>query len=185
MLDILRLASRYAPAYRLLIDGGKYLEMLLGVLHTSVPNCMLICRIMSHMILHHQVDAGIATYGEAILDAVVSVVASSSPESSKHAQWKNVQIAVSTVILNMAVLMYKCPAPVEAAPSLLTAIRTVVPKLQDEEALFRVLAAAGTVLKDDASIAVARSLGLRESIEHLGNVSGKVGECVKHVLTVL
>lgn len=123
---------------------------------------------------------------EVILPSVASIVDESSPPFKKHAQWKNVEVAIATVLLNFAVVLHSQPATatIEAKSQLLSTIGCVAPKLQEEEALFRVLTALGTILCDEDSIALAHSLDTKATIDHLGSISGKVGECTKEVLSL-
>ena len=184
VLDILRLASRHSQVYQLLVKDSKYLDLLLGLLNSSVPNAMLIYRTMAHFVAHYSVHDRIMDYREALLGMSVAALADSNSTFSKHSQWKNVQIAIATLILNFAVLLFNCQniATIEAKGNLLSTIVTIISKVQEEEALFRILSAAGTLLTDEESIALAKSLELASQIEHLRGVPGKVGECVKQVL---
>ncbi len=186
-MDILRLASRHPRIDRLLSEKEGLLDVLLAAARSSVPNCMLVYRTISHLLIHKSAQQILIDYREAILASIVSVMAGSDPSFTKHAQWKNVEISVSTVILNYAALLHSKPAfaTVEAKLNLLGAIGEILSKLQEEEALFRTLAAAGTLLTDVESIAVAHSLNLQSKIDYLQNVSGKVGECSKQILILL
>ena len=188
VLDILRLASRHSPVYEFLVrDSSKYLDMLIGLINSSVPNCMLIYRMMAHFVAHHSVNPKIMELRETLLSMSVSAIVNTDSSFTKHSQWKNVQIAIATLMLNYSVLLHKIPsAPLEAKANLLNSIVEVVSKLEDEEALFRALSAAGTLITSgEDSLAIAQSLELRSSIEHLRNVPGKVSECVNEILAVL
>lgn len=186
VLDVLRLASR-SPNINSALLAQDLPARLLVLARSSVPNCMMVYRTLAHCIMHvsasqkHMMDCR-----EAVLASLTSVVTDTDPTLEKHAQWKNVQVAVSTVLLNYASLAHTLPgiADLEAKSQLLTAVGTIVPRLQEEEALFRILVAAGTLLGDPESVAIARSLELDGTFEHLQGVPGKVGECAKHLLTV-
>ena len=161
--------------------------MLIGLINSSVPNCMLIYRMMAHFVAHHSVNPKIMELRETLLSMSVSAIVNTDSSFTKHSQWKNVQIAIATLMLNYSVLLHKIPlAPLEAKANLLNSIVEVVSKLEDEEALFRALSAAGTLITSgEDSLAIAQSLELRSSIEHLRNVPGKVSECVNEILAVL
>ena len=186
VLDILRLGARHASVYQFLVHHPSHLELLLGLTRTSVPNCMLVYRIFAHLVAHHSNDATILQYRQALLDTSVAALVDSDVSFTKHGQWKNVQIAVATLLLNLAVQQASSSPELEVKSSLVVAIGQVVTKVQEEEALFRVLAAAGTALNDDdEALAVAQSLDLHASMEHLTKVPGKVGQCAQHVLARL
>ena len=187
VLDILRLSSRNPRINQLLVEKQDLLEILLALSLSSVPNCMLVYRTVAHLLMHATaVQSTIMNYREIILTSVSAVVTNTEPSFSKHSQWKNIEIAISTVILNFAALLQTTPSlsSIEIKSNLLSTIATVVSKLQEEEALFRILAALGTMLKDEESIAIARSIDCKANIEHLQNIPGKVGECAKLVLSV-
>ena len=187
VLDVLRLASRSPSINILMAQQENLLERLVALARTSVPNCMMVYRTLAHCIMHASTSQKrMVNYLDAVLSSVTSVAVDSDPAFEKHPQWKNVQVAITTVLLNYAVLIHTSPtaANLEAKSQLLTAVGAIVPRLQEEEALFRILAAAGTLLGNEESIALARSLELNSTFEHLQNVPGKVGECAKHLLTV-
>ena len=186
-LDILRLASRHPRIDRLLCEKEGLLDVLLAATRSSVPNCMLVYRTISHLLVHKSAQQILMDYREPILASIVSIMTGSDSSFTKHSQWKNVEIAVSTVILNYAALIHLKPAfaTVDAKLNLLGAICEILSKLQEEESLFRTLAAAGTLLGDAESVAVAHSLDLHSKIDYLQNVSGKVGECSKQILILL
>ena len=147
---------------------------------------MMIYRMMAHLLGHCFAHPKMVDYREAVLNCMVSSLLNSDPVFVKNTQWKNVQIAIATVLLNLSALSVNLPAvgTVELKSSLLSTISSVLTSLQDEEALFRILAAVGTLISDEESQALARSLDLNLSIEHLRKVSGKVGECAKQVLAI-
>lgn len=188
VLDILRLASRRPSINQFLARREDMPDTLLGLAQTSVPNCMLIYRVIAHCVAHASPKGQprMLDSRDAILGSVASVLTGTDSSFEKQAQWKNVQVAASTILVNYAALMHSVPASatLEVKSHLLQTISAVIPKLQEEEALFRILAATGTLLGDPESVALARSLQLNTSLDHLHNVSGKVGECAKHVLAL-
>jgi len=186
VLDILRLATRNADVCQLLANDASFLDSTLALVNSSVPNCMMIYRMMAHLLGHCFAHPKMVDYREAVLNCMVSSLLNSDPVFVKNTQWKNVQIAIATVLLNLSALSVNLPAvgTVELKSSLLSTISSVLTSLQDEEALFRILAAVGTLISDEESQALARSLDLNLSIEHLRKVSGKVGECAKQVLAI-
>lgn len=186
-LDILRLASRYPRVDQVLKEKEDFIDVLLAIARSSVPNCMLVYRTMAHLLMHTSTQQKLMEYHETIFASMVSIMAGSDPSFSKHPQWKNVEVAVSTVVLNFAALIHLRPslATIEVKSGVLGTIGEILSKLQEEEALFRTLAAAGTLLEDAESIAVAHSLQLNSKVEYLQCVTGKVGECSKYVSTLL
>lgn len=187
-LDILRLASRHPRIDQLLKEKEDLIDVLLAVARSAVPNCMLVYRTISHLVMHTSAQQKlIIDCHETILASIVSIMGDSDPSFTKHPQWKNVEISVSTVVLNFAALVHLRPslANIEVKSNILGTIGEILSKLQEEEALFRTLAAAGTLLEDAESIAVAHSLQLNSKIEYLQSVTGKVGECSKYVSILL
>ena len=187
-LDILRLASRHSQIDRILIQKEGFLDVILAVARSSVPNCMMIFRTLAHLLIHKSAQQLLMDYRETIFAAIFAVVAESDPSFLKHSQWKHVEISVSTVILNFSVLIHLKPAyaAVDVKASLMSAICEILAKLQEEEALFRTLVAVGTLLADsDDSVAIAHSLDLKSKIDYFQNISGKVGECSKQILKLL
>ena len=125
-------------------------------------------------------------YREPVLNSIVSTVMNTDPAFTKNTQWKNVQVAVATVLLNFSALLIKSPAvaTVDFKSSLVSTISSVLTSLRDDEALFRTLAAIGTLMSDEESRALACSLDLNLAIENLQNISGKVGECARQVVAI-
>ena len=186
-LDILRLSARNPRINQLLNEKQDLLEILLAFSSSSVPNCMLVFRTVAHLLMHASAaQSKIMNYRELILSSLSAVITNTDSSFTKHSQWKNIEVAISTVILNFAALLHTSPSlsSIEVKSSLLLTIGAIVSKLQEEEALFRILAALGTMLKDEESIAIARSIDINANIEHLQNIPGKVGQCCKLVLSV-
>jgi phospholipase A-2-activating protein len=172
----------------MLIEKEGLLDVMLAISRSTVPNCMMILRTIAHLLIHNSSQQILMDYRETIFAAILAVVTESDPSFLKHSQWKHVEISVSTVILNYAVLIHLKPsfATVEAKASLMSAIGEILSKLQEEEALFRTLVAVGTLLSNaDDSVAIAHSLELKSKIDYFQNISGKVGECSKQVLILL
>lgn len=171
----------------MLNEKEDLIDKLLGVARSAVPNCMMIYRTIAHLLIHSSTQQKLMDYHETILASIVSVMTGSDSAFSKHPQWKNVEIAVSTVVLNYSALIHLKPAlaSIEVKSCVLGTIGEILSKLQEEEALFRTLAAAGTLLGEVESIAIADSLNLNSKIEYLQNVSGKVGECSQYVSNLL
>lgn len=186
-LDILRLASRHPQVVVKVMERGNFIDVILGVARSAVPNCMMVYRIISHLLSHTTAQETLLCCCETICASIQSILIASDPSFTKHPQWKNVEIAVSTVILNFSFLIRLKPAnaSVEMKSTLLGTIGEMLPKLQEEEALFRTLAATGTLLEDKEALAVAQSLHLNSRIEYLQSVTGKVGECSKLICVIL
>lgn len=183
VLDILRLATRNANICQILSGEEGFLERLLALVHSSVPNCIMVYRMLAHMLQHSSAHPQVVEYREPILNSIASTVVNTDPAFSKHAQWKNVQVAIATVLLNFSALLFKSPAvaTVEFKSSLVSTISGVLTSLHEDEAIFRTLAAIGTLMGDEESRALACSLDLNLTIENLQSISGKVGECAKQI----
>ena len=183
VLDILRLATRNANICQILSGEEGFLERLLALVHSSVPNCIMVNRMLAHMLQHSSAHPQVVEYREPILNSIASTVVNTDPAFSKHAQWKNVQVAIATVLLNFSALLFKSPAvaTVEFKSSLVSTISGVLTSLHEDEAIFRTLAAIGTLMGDEESRALACSLDLNLTIENLQSISGKVGECAKQI----
>ncbi|KAK4035672.1 hypothetical protein OUZ56_027758 [Daphnia magna] len=168
-LDILRLASRHPHMNRFLSEKEGLLDVLLAVGRSTVPNCMMIFRTIAHLSMHKSAQQTLMDHREAIFASVLSVMTESDLSFTKHSQWKHVEVAVSTIILNFSILIH-------STASFAT----------EEEALFRTLVAVGTLLADDNdAVAIAHSIELKSKIDYFQNVSGKVGECSKQILLLL
>lgn len=180
------MATRNARIANLLVEKDGILEVLVAIARSSVANCMLVYRTIAHLIMHNLSQKIVMDNREVILTSILSLIADTDPSFSKHSQWKNVEISVSTVILNLAVLFHTKPsfATIEDKSHLLSVLGEIVLKLHEEEALFRILAATGTLLTDTESVAAANSLEFNSKIELLQSIIGKVGECAKQVLIV-
>lgn len=187
-LDILRLASRNPHTDRILAEKHGLVDSLLALGRSSVPNCMMIFRTIAHLSMHKSSQRTLMEHREAIFASILSVMTESDPTFTKHSQWKHVEVAASTVILNFSILIHLTAsfATIEAKASLLRMIGEILSKLQEEEALFRTLVAVGTLLADaDDAVAIAYSIELKSKIDYFQNVSGKVGQCSKQILLLL
>lgn len=186
-LDILRLASRHPQIAQKVMEQVDFIDVLLAQTRSAVPSCMMVYRIIAHLLHHNATQKHLLDGCETICASVVSILIESDNSFTKHPQWKNVEIAVSTVILNFAILTHLRPSmmSIEIKSALLSTIGEVLSKLQEEEALFRTLTATGTLLDDKEAIAVAHSLNLNSRIEYLQGVTGKVGDCSRHICVIL
>lgn len=184
VLDILRLAARNVNVCQIFSQEESFLERLLALVHSAVPNCMMVYRMIAHMLQHSSAQLQVVKNQEPILNSIVSTIVNTDPTFAKNAQWKNVQVAVATVLLNFSILLIKSPSvvTVEFKSSIVSTTSTILTSLHDEEALFRILAAIGTMMSDEESQALARSLDINLIVESLQNMSGKVGECARQVM---
>ena len=96
---------------------------------------------------------------------------------------KNLQIAASTVLMNIAVLL-KSTDNFERKSQLLSALLTIAEHVIDDEANFRLCTALGTLLwKDEDTKATAHSLDLSSVIQKWNKSTGlgKLKECATFV----
>lgn len=101
---------------------------------------------------------------------------------------KNIQIALTTLLLNYTVSVLRTPDE-EFKPQCVSVCIQVLSHPQlDPEAVFRILVALGTLLEDDpTSVAVAKSLDIQNLLQPLSNCPEpkKVSECSKLLLSLV
>ena len=179
-LDVLRLSVRYGVVAEHFCnekDGPQFLSHLLATtLSTESPpsNQMLTLRTLCNAFKH--------SFGEALLrnsrDQIITALLSCS-----HSNNKNVHIAISSVLLNYAVVYFKS-ADVEAKAQCLSAAAEVTEWQADPEANFRLLICIGTLLVDDPNTTeLAKCTKLTQFVERCKACRdvGKVADCARLV----
>ncbi|XP_067931333.1 phospholipase A-2-activating protein-like [Watersipora subatra] len=100
---------------------------------------------------------------------------------------KNLQIAASTVLMNIAILL-RTTENTEIKSQLLSALLTAAADVTHDEANFRICTALGTLLwKDEACTAILQSLNAMAVIQKWTRKSDmeKLEKCAKHVAELL
>ena len=116
------------------------------------------------------------------MDVVLTTV-----DSCKQIQFKNVQVALCSLLLNFAVSV-KDTTDTEAKSHILTLIANFSREALDLEAVFRLMVCLGTLLsKDENGVALASSLDLNVFTKKYTDVSNpaKVGELAKTLSKML
>lgn len=101
---------------------------------------------------------------------------------------KNIHVALATLVLNYAGVLYGQDVEIEAKAQCLSVASSALEVVQDKEAVFRLLVALGTTVSGDSTAKdLARSLGVASQITKYGSVSdpAKVGECCRLLLDEL
>ena len=182
-LDVFRLCVRDAAANQHFFgtrDGGATVLHLLRVMGAApvAPNHMLAVRALCNALGHAAGEAAVLGSRDAIVGTVLDNFMAAN---------KNVQIAFCTLLLNLAVAALR-DQDIEAKLQLLSAAATVLPKLKDTEATFRLLVCIGTLAAaDENSIALAKSLDIPEAVGKFTGLSepAKLPECAKCLLAAL
>lgn len=184
-LDILRLVLRIP-------DSNEVLSELCGVdllvnkilpqlqTNNSPPaNHMLSLRSLNNWFSHSAGQSLLVNQKDLVLGASMNCVDSSN---------KNIQVALSTLLLNYAVLLAARGVNVEEKLQCLSGAGVVLQKVTDHEAMFRILVGFGTLMwGDPESIAFARTLDVQNALERLSDISDppKVGQCATYLATLL
>lgn len=101
---------------------------------------------------------------------------------------KNIHVALATLVLNYAGVLYGQDVEIEAKAQCLSVASSALEVVQDKEAVFRLLVALGTTVSGDGTAKdLARSLGVASQITKYASVSdpAKVGECCRLLLDEL
>ncbi|XP_033096894.1 phospholipase A-2-activating protein-like [Anneissia japonica] len=183
ILDILRLSIRNQFVNQYFCneqDGATFLSYLQ---HVSSPNSKLANKMLVFRTLCNafQCNPG-ALLLRSNREDIISLLV-----DSKNISNKNLQIALSTVLLNYAVQQHDMQNG-EAKLQLLSAVAAVLEVEQDEEATFRLLVTLGTLLHNDKdSIFLAKSLDIIPTISQLQNKTllPKLAECAEDVVHLL
>lgn len=139
---------------------------------------MIIYRTIANLISHAKLRQIAIENHEVILHSMETILQATDTSSTKHPQWKHVEIGIATVILNYSTMMHSTNLhDVNLASDLLHTVMSVIPHLKEDEAIFRILVAVGTLLTNDDSIALASSLDLGRSLEFLQGGSERVRSC--------
>ncbi|KAK6640097.1 hypothetical protein RUM43_008374 [Polyplax serrata] len=179
VLDVMRLAIRNTEANNHLCND-KLIPKLMG--HVSpgcrvTSNTMLAFRVLANMMSG---EAGLALAYKNKLK-LLSVI-----ESIPTPLHKSVQVAMSTVLLNMSVMLRRSETPDGRTEALSTA-QKVLPNFSDQEALFRALVALGTLIVDMVDRKKHSSDIVNFLMKHENDSSNepKIQHCCRHLLQVL
>lgn len=149
-----------------------FLEYLSGHLdpENSVQNQTVALRAFANLACQHTGQQVLLANRENLLPLVSQATASSN---------KNVQTAASTILLNYSVLLRKSD-DVEARSDVLTALSKAAQSVIDNEAMFRLCVAVGTLVgRDEEYKVIAQSLGLDSAVSEWKTQSAlpKLVEC--------
>ncbi|KAJ9583075.1 hypothetical protein L9F63_022581 [Diploptera punctata] len=190
VLDVTRLAVRNA-AINSDLCSGRMGDMLIDHLQrflqpdSLAANQMLSVRTLCNMLTHPD--------GEALAlkhkDYLLSILLTSAPSPNKH-----MQVALSTLLLNLAVAFNRMQDTIGRTQAV-EAATVVLPRLSDSEALFRALVALGTLVWDAETIQdkseligiVNSSKELSSLLEKLsaGSSMDKVTQCASQVCALM
>jgi hypothetical protein len=108
-------------------------------------------------------------------------------KNSSDSKKKQLNIALSTVLLNISVLNIQHDFSMETKASVLEVSRSLLANCSDQESQFRILVALGTMLQEGRMKLVALCLEFIPILNQLKEVSDsqKLGQCAEHLLEVL
>ncbi|XP_072542884.1 phospholipase A-2-activating protein [Salminus brasiliensis] len=184
VLDILRLAVRHPEVNAQLCggtEGASLCNHLLGLMSPQgrPANQMLALRTFCNCFSESHGRSLLLSQREAVL---------SRASDLRFVCNKNIHVALATLVLNYAGLLYGRPSEIEAKAQCLSVASSALEVVQDKEAVFRLLVALGTTVAGDGTAKdLARSLGVNSQITKYASVSdpAKVGECCRLVLDEL
>ena len=183
VLDILRLAIRNQTVNQHFCnekDGPQFLSFLLACLSPDAPapNQMLVLRALCNCCVQTSGQSLLLSQRDNIITAIVGLKATDN---------KHIHIAISTLLLNLAVAYQTVPDN-EAKAQCLSAVVAVSESQGDLEANFRLLVCLGTLLhKDQNAVELAKSLDIHHFVNKCRAVTelSKVAECARHVAALL
>lgn len=182
-LDILRVALRNPTINEHFCnskEGPEFLAYLVKYLDSkgSTINQMLSLRGVANLMCHKPGQDLILANCATLIPAILLMHANTD---------KNVQIALSTVLMNIAVLL-RPTEDMDSKSVLLSALSTAANELTDPEAQFRISTGLGTLIwMDETCKVMAQSLDISAKVEEykLNSSSDKVRECAKHLCDML
>ena len=182
-IDVLRLSIKnpvVAEHFCSEKDGQQFIEYLLkGVSATSpTANKMLVLRTICNAFVQPLGERLILNHRDQVLTALLGC---------KDSTNKNIQIALSSILLNFSVA-YRSKADFEAKAQCLSVLAEAILSQTDNEANFRLLVALGTFVTGDKNgIAIAKSLEVTPAVMKLRSLQDpkKVGECATFVASIL
>ena len=184
-IDVLRLSVRHAAVcehYCNPSDGPKFLSLLLNWLSKEsvpVPVRLLSLRTLANLFRNNAGLALIHAQHPRLLQVLSGVNAAGN---------KNVEIALATVLLNVAVLLFSKPGCNEPKALLISCISAVCDGLTDNEAGFRIVVALGTLITGDTNAKeMVKSSGTVKYVSGLRKVNEpkKVGEAARNLTTLV
>lgn len=184
VLDILRLAVRHPEVNAQLCggtEGASLCNHLLGLMSPQgrPANQMLALRTFCNCFS--------GSHGRSLLLGQREAVLSRAADLRSVCN-KNIHVALATLVLNYAGILYGRLSEIEAKAQCLSVASSALEVVQDKEAIFRLLVALGTTVAGDSTAKdLARSLGVNSQITKYASVSdpAKVGECCRLVLDEL
>lgn len=182
-LDIMRVALRNEKVNEHFCnskDGPEFLQTLVKFVDAEQPptNRMLALRAIANLSCHKDGEDLLLANCEDLLPLFSAACATTN---------KNIEIAASTVLLNLAVLL-KHTDEIESKAQLISVLATCAKVVADPEARFRICVALGTIVwKDDNSTAIAQSLEIGRVLENWAHSceQGKLQECASGVSNLL
>lgn len=181
-MDILRLSVRFEAANNHLFSsaGPGTLDLLLRSLssESSAANKMLALRSLSNAFTHKAGET-------AVLANLTSLVAQLLNMKDTQPN-KNIQIALSTVLLNLAVAFRKTDNE-EGKIQIMSILAELSSVLTDSEARFRTLVGLGTLVSgSDTCLQFGKSLGLQKFVVDCAGSQHpkKVQECASQLIAL-
>ncbi|XP_053485199.1 phospholipase A-2-activating protein [Ictalurus furcatus] len=184
VLDILRMAVRHPEINAQMCggtEGASLCNHLLGLMSPEgrAANQMLSLRTFCNCFSGSRGRSLLLGQREAVLSRAVEL---------RTVCNKNIHVALATLVLNYAGVLYGQDVEIEAKAQCLSVASSALEVVQDKEAVFRLLVALGTTVSGDSTAKdLARSLGVASQITKYASVSdpAKVGECCRLLLDEL
>ncbi|KAK7576747.1 hypothetical protein V9T40_013033 [Parthenolecanium corni] len=178
VLDILRLAVRNEDINTRLSSDKYIFGYLKDNLQEDSPvaNQMLSLRTLCNLLIHKAGEQLVLDHKDFITETLGHFSGLSN---------KSLQIAVVTLMLNMATAFYKYK-DIESQSVMLLNLINILPQLTEQESLFRALVTMGTVLSQSKELSNCIDEAIKQLIANCSSTgSGKVKECAQIVLQLL
>ncbi|KAL0277899.1 UNVERIFIED_CONTAM: hypothetical protein PYX00_005018 [Menopon gallinae] len=181
VLDVMRLAIRNADVNSYLCNDElipalmKFLSP--GSSFQVPPNNMLALRVLSNMLAS---DAG-QTLAEKNKIMLLNII-----KNISEPYVKTVQVAMATLLLNVAVIIRRSETP-EGRKEALAVTHQILPVLTDPEALFRALVALGTLLDNflDSKSYTSVFRPILAKYQNDSSLGKKIQDCSQQILQIL
>ncbi|KAK2722420.1 phospholipase A-2-activating protein-like [Artemia franciscana] len=190
VLDLLRLAVIEENFTQKLVDTLTPLGLIELLKKYFIPsagvvNVMLSTRIIANLLTSTIGKKIILPEVDTILLTVIDII--ENCKNSSDSQRKQLNIALSTVLLNISVLNMQHDFSMETKASMLDIIRSLLENCSDQESQFRILVALGTMLQEGRMKLVALSLEFTPLLNNLKKVTDpeKLGHCAEDLLKAL
>uniref|UniRef100_A0A146MDH4 Phospholipase A-2-activating protein n=1 Tax=Lygus hesperus TaxID=30085 RepID=A0A146MDH4_LYGHE len=178
VLDLTRLAVRIKQVNKELCcgDPGERLIAMLRshLVEDNAVNIMMSIRIMANMVVHEHGEELMLSNAHVVYDLINSIFTRGKP--------KGLQIAVSTLILNMAVL-FSNKNDSQGVRTTMVLAENLLPSVSDSQATVRLLVALGTCY---SSVKGILSPDTQETLKKLASAGDdQVSKCSRQILDEL